>query len=100
MLGVCELLAVSDTATDTRELSSLILDAGRKLINLINDLLDFSKMESGKFTLLEEDFSVELLLHGVAEVMRPLADTRAIKLSVVSDSSLEGFFVGDSYRLR
>ncbi len=100
MLGVCELLAVSDTASDTRELSSLILDAGRKLMTLINDLLDFSKMESGKFTLLEEDFSVELLLHEVAEVMRPLAEARDLKLSVVSDSSLEGAFVGDSYRIR
>ncbi len=100
MLGVCELLAASDTAADTKELSALILDAGRKLMTLINDLLDFSKMESGKFTLLEEDFSVELLLHGAAEVMRPLADSRAIKLSVVSDTSLEGSFVGDSYRIR
>lgn len=100
MLGVCELLASTDTAADTRELSTVILDAGRKLMTLINDLLDFSKMESGKFTLLEEDFSVELLLHDVAEVMRPLAETRAIKLSVVADSSIEGSFVGDSYRIR
>lgn len=100
MLGVCELLAASDTAADTRELSALVLDAGRKLMTLINDLLDFSKMESGKFTLLEEEFSVELLLHDAAEVMRPLADSREIKLSVLSDSSLEGSFVGDSYRIR
>ncbi|MBI2811982.1 MAG: CHASE3 domain-containing protein [Candidatus Melainabacteria bacterium] len=100
MLGICELLAASDTTSDTKELSSLILDAGRKLMTLINDLLDFSKMESGKFTLLEEDFSVELVLHDVAEVMRPLADSRDIKLSVVSDRSLEGSFIGDSYRIR
>lgn len=100
MLGVCELLATSDTAADTKELSAVILDAGRKLMTLINDLLDFSKMESGKFTLLEEDFSVELLLHSAVEVMRPLAETRAIKLSVVSDNSVEGSFVGDSYRIR
>ncbi|MBS1957098.1 MAG: CHASE3 domain-containing protein [Cyanobacteria bacterium SZAS-4] len=100
MLGVCELLASSDTTADTKDLSAVILDAGRKLMTLINDLLDFSKMESGKFTLLEEDFSVELLLHSAAEVMRPLAETRAIKLSVVSDSSVEGSFIGDSYRIR
>ncbi len=100
MLGVCELLAASDTAADTRELSAVILDAGRKLMTLINDLLDFSKMESGKFTLLEEDFSVELLMHDAADVMRPLAETRSIKLSVLSDNSVEGSFVGDSYRIR
>lgn len=100
MLGVCELLAVSDTTSDTKELAALILDSGRKLMTLINDLLDFSKLESGKFTLLEEDFSVELLLHDVANVMRPLADTRNLKLTVVSDSSLEGSLLGDSYRIR
>lgn len=100
MLGVCELLAVADTVSDTRELSTLILDSGRKLMTLINDLLDFSKMESGKFTLLEEDFSIELLLHEVANVMRTLADSRNIKLSVVCDTALDGPFVGDSYRIR
>ena len=100
MLGVCELLAVSDTVADTKELSELILESGRKLMMLINDLLDFSKMESGKFTLLQEDFSVELLLHDVATVMRPLAETRDLKLTVLSDSSAEGSFVGDSYRIR
>jgi len=100
MLGVCELLAVSDTLSDTKELSALVLDSGRKLMTLINDLLDFSKMESGKFTLLEEDFSIELLLHDVATVMRPLAETRGVQLRVLSDSSLEGTFAGDSYRIR
>ncbi|HEY9683288.1 MAG TPA: CHASE3 domain-containing protein [Oculatellaceae cyanobacterium] len=100
MLGVCELLAISDTTSDTRELAGLVLDSGRKLMTLINDLLDFSKLESGKFTLLEEDFSVELLLHDVASMMRPLADSRNLKLNVVSNSSLEGSFVGDSYRIR
>ncbi|RTL42708.1 MAG: hypothetical protein EKK48_12035 [Candidatus Melainabacteria bacterium] len=100
MLGVCELLAAADTVSDTRELSTLILDSGRKLMTLINDLLDFSKMESGKFTLLEEDFSIELLLHEVANVMRTLADSRNIKLNVFCDTALEGSFVGDSYRIR
>lgn len=100
ILGVCELLAVSDTVSDTRELSSLILDSGRKLMTLINDLLDFSKMESGKFTLLEEDFSIELLLHDVANVMRTLADSRNIKLNIVCDPAAHGSFIGDSYRIR
>ncbi|MFN8549859.1 MAG: CHASE3 domain-containing protein [Candidatus Obscuribacterales bacterium] len=100
MLGVCELLAAADTVSDTRELSSLILGSGRKLMTLINDLLDFSKMESGKFTLLEEDFSIELLLHDVANVMRTLADSRNIQLNVVCDSAVHGSFIGDSYRIR
>ncbi len=100
MLGVCELLAVSDTASDTRDLASIVLDSGRKLMKLINDLLDFSKMESGKFTLLEEDFSVELLLHDVANVMRPLAESRKLSLSVDWNGPADSSFVGDSYRIR
>ncbi len=100
MLGICELLSASNTVSDTKELSALIAEAGRNLMTLINDLLDFSKLESGKFTLLEEDFSVELLLHDVTAVMRSLAEKRDLKLSVELDSSLEGSFVGDSYRIR
>ncbi len=100
MLGICELLSVSKTVSDTKELSALIFEAGRNLMTLINDLLDFSKLESGKFTLLEEEFSVELLLHDVTAVMRSLAEQRDLKLGVELDRSLEGSFIGDSYRIR
>ncbi|KAA0256045.1 MAG: FHA domain-containing protein [Acidobacteria bacterium] len=77
ILGYAEML--TEEATE-RGLGDLLPDlqkiqgAGRHLLELINDILDLSKIEAGKLDLVREPFDVQALLSDVAQTMRPAVE--------------------------
>jgi|GEM_PF-154320 len=75
ILGMTELALESATLEHQRQLLSTVRSAARNLLNIINDLLDFSKIASGKLALDRVDFSVRSL---VTDTTRALAD-RALR---------------------
>ena len=65
-----------------------VLASGRHLLELINDILDLSKIEAGKMEILFEPVSAHDLVHGVASVMHGIAAQREIRLDVSVDERL------------
>ena len=55
-----------------RQYMSTITGAAKHLLSLINDVLDMSKIESGRLVLVEDDFSIEEALERIDEIIRPL----------------------------
>lgn len=99
ILGLAEILTTSEDA-ETRELSEHILESGNNLLAIVEDLLDFSRLEAGKMRLVEEPFRIDDLVMQILENVRPLALNKQIRLTWHIDNSLPAFMLGDPARVK
>ncbi|MBF0462637.1 MAG: DUF4118 domain-containing protein [Magnetococcales bacterium] len=100
ILGMLELLHDAPLADHYREQVHIAFAASKSLLALINEILDYSKMEAGEFALDRVDFNVRTLLNEVALIMTPLAQQKKITLSVVFHSEQYSAVSGDPNCLR
>ncbi len=80
ILGFGQLLELQDLGTTHNQGVGYILTAGRHLLSLINEVLDLSSIESGKFTLTNETVPVSALIDTTLELMRPLASEAGVRI--------------------
>jgi adenylate cyclase len=102
ILGITEMVkedAESEGRKDLEEPLGRVLKAGRHLLELINDVLDLAKIESGKFELHWEAVDLKSLLASVVETAEPLAERKANRLTLVADGEI-GSLNADPMRLR
>jgi len=76
-----------------------IEDASHHLLGVINDILDVSKIESGKFELSTAEFNFEKMLVRVVNVSNFRVDEKEQKLSVYVDRAIPPYMIGDDQRL-
>jgi signal transduction histidine kinase/CheY-like chemotaxis protein len=78
---------------------SKIADASTHLLGIINDILDMSKIEAGKFELSKETFNFERMLQKAVTVINFRVDQKQQRLTVCLDKNIPPEFVGDDQRL-
>jgi len=100
ILGYAQILQ-RDTAVTARQRTGLniIEQNGEHLLLLINDILDWAKIEAGKVELLETDFYFPTFLHNINEIMRIRAEEKGIVYQFES-GALPTAVYGDQKRLR
>jgi len=100
VIGFLHLLAATELAERQRDYVRKIEMAARALLDLINDVLDLSKVESGRVELRSEAFRVDALAESALELVRTTADGKGLRL-VLEHSAAQGCAVrGDPARLR
>lgn len=100
VVGMAELLCGTDLTEDQRLFAETIRSSGEALLAIINDILDWSKIEAGRMALRSAPFDLERLIHETAILLQPQARAKGIDLLVDYDMFLPTRLVGDAGRLR
>lgn len=100
ILGMAQLALKGDMPATQRERIRKILSSGHHLIEIVNDVLDFSKIESGQLALEQTSFSLSQLVAEVCDLLAPRAAEKGLELWVDIPTSLYGNWLGDPFRLR
>jgi len=100
ILGFAELLLASPERLDLQESLELIRDNGHYLLRIINEVLDYSKIEAGKLQLERETFAPATFLGELCALMRVRAEAKGLKLQLELDPRLPAALQGDPTRLR
>ena len=82
-----------------REYTKKITQSGQHLLSLINDVLDVSKIESGKVVLSVEEFTLNDMVSSVDAIIRPMAKAREQKFHVTVSGVKHEYLLGDETRI-
>lgn len=100
VMGMAELLAKSDLDQRQRTFVDIIVKSGAALLTIINDILDYSKIDAGKLQLDPQPFSITEAVEDVVTLFSSRVAEKDIELTVRIDPSLPPTFVGDIGRIR
>ena len=100
ILGFGQLLDRQSPTEIQRPRIRYILSAGRHLLNLINEVLDISRIEAGNLQLSVEPVCIEEAINEALDLMRPLAAERTIGLATASPLDSATYVLADRQRLK
>ena len=100
MISMGELLEDELTTSEQKSKQRLISSSGKHLLSLINNILDFSKAESGELELNDVPFDLDALVNETFETVKLMADKKGLQLSVSPALSLSYRLSGDDVRIK
>jgi CheY-like chemotaxis protein len=99
VLGFAQLLEIEPLTTDQGESVTQIIKGGRHLLQLINEVLDISRIETGNLALSAEPVLPGEVVNDVLDLIRPLAVERSVTIST-NLGAAEAYVLADRQRLR
>ncbi|MDE9451465.1 response regulator [Aliiroseovarius sp. Z3] len=100
VVSMAEIMAEGDLDDEQRLYVDTIRQSGEALLTIINDVLDYSKIEAAKLTLQLEEFDLERVILDVVTLLHPAVQEKGIRLIVDFDLFMPSKFVGDVVRIR
>jgi PAS domain S-box-containing protein len=100
VIGMTDLLLGTDLTAEQREFAEVVHTSGDALLHVIDDILDYSKIEAGKLDLEREPFSLRDCVEGALDIVAPRAWEKELELGCLIDEEAPSGIVGDEARLR
>jgi signal transduction histidine kinase/DNA-binding response OmpR family regulator len=100
VIGMTDLLLDCDLKPQEREFAETIRNSGETLLTIINDILDYSKIEAGKLIMEVRDFDLVETVESALDILAETAHAKGIELACEIASNAHALLRGDSGRLR
>jgi signal transduction histidine kinase len=100
VLGMTDLLLGTRLDGEQREFANTVRESGQALLAAIEDILDFSRLETGKLHLEPGSFDLKTVVEDVAALARAQAADKPIRVEALYAASAPTMFVGDEIRIR
>ncbi len=100
VLGMAQAMASDELTGVQRERLEVIRQSGESLLAVLNDVLDLSKIEAGKFDLHEADFDLKDLARGAHAAFTAIANKQGLSFDLKIEPSAQGVYRGDPTRVR
>jgi signal transduction histidine kinase/DNA-binding response OmpR family regulator len=100
VIGMTSLLMSTDMTSEQREFVDTVRVSGDALLNIINDILDYSKIESGKLELERAVFELSACMEEAIDLVAQTAHRQGLELAYRVDAGVPAYLEGDAARLR
>ncbi|WP_151736157.1 PAS domain-containing hybrid sensor histidine kinase/response regulator ['Paenibacillus yunnanensis' Narsing Rao et al. 2020] len=100
IIGMADLLAGTEMNEEQQYYTAIITKSGNQLLHIINEVLDFSKVEAGMMTLEPQTVELRQVMQNVSEIFYPRVKEKGLTLRMEPDPALPPLVVTDEGRLR
>ncbi|HXA35283.1 MAG TPA: ATP-binding protein [Steroidobacteraceae bacterium] len=100
VLGFANLLLETPLNSEQREFAVSVQRSGSALLAIINDVLDYSKIEAGRMTVEQVECDLRAVCDEVREILQPAVAERGLRMSLSYDPTLPRAILGDPVRIR
>ena len=100
ILGMLQLLGFTDLTEDQKEYVSLATQSSRRLTRLLSDILDLSRIEAGKLSIINEPFDLTEVFNQSLDLFMPAASQENVRLTLDITPGTCNRMLGDAVRLQ
>lgn len=101
--GICTLangLYEQEQDPEKKDYLFMVAQSANELLEYCNNIVDFSRLESGVLPAIHKKFAIHALLESIVKMELPAAQAKGLALTLVSDPAIPAILLGDPYRLQ